>query len=77
MVSLEDEFRLFKQALNAIRTHWSIENSCHRVLDVTFDEDGCRIRKNNGGQNFAILRRIALNLLKGNPQPRSGLSPNA
>ena len=53
------------QLLNAIRTHWSIENSCHWVLDVAFDEDRCRIRKENGSQNFAILRRIALNLLKG------------
>ena len=64
------------QLLNAIRTHWSIENCCHWVLDVAFDEDGCRIRKENGSQNFATLRRIALNLLRGNPQPRSGLPPN-
>ena len=62
------------QLLDAIRTHWSIENSCHWVLDVAFDEDGCRIRKNNGSQNFAILRRIALNLLKGEPTANVGVA---
>jgi predicted transposase YbfD/YdcC len=47
----------------AIRAHWSIENSCHWLLDMTFSEDDCRIRVANGAQNFAILRRISLNLL--------------
>ena len=62
------------QLLNAIRAHWSIENCCHWVLDVAFDEDGCRIRKNNGSQNFAILRRMALNLLKGEPTAKVGVA---
>ena len=52
-----------------VRAHWSIENSCHWVLDMAFNEDDCRIRKDNGAQNFAILRRIALNLIK---QEKSG-----
>ena len=47
-----------------VRAHWGIENSCHWVLDVTFNEDDCRIRRGDGAQNFAILRRIALNLVK-------------
>ena len=34
------------------------------MLDVTFNEDDCRIRRGDGAQNFAILRRIALNLIK-------------
>ena len=52
-------------AFNAkVRAHWGIENSCHWVLDVTFNEDACRIRRGDGAQNFAILRRIALNLIK-------------
>ncbi len=55
----------------AIRAHWGIENSCHWVLDMTFREDDCRIRVGDGAQNFAILRRIALNLIK---QERSGKS---
>jgi predicted transposase YbfD/YdcC len=47
-----------------VRTHWSIENSCHWVLDMAFKEDDCRIRAGDGAENFAILRRIALNLVK-------------
>lgn len=47
-----------------VRTHWSIENSCHWVLDMAFKEDDCRIRMGHGAENFAILRRIALNLIK-------------
>ncbi len=47
----------------SVRAHWGIENSCHWVLDTTFAEDDCRIRLGEGAQNFAILRRIALNLL--------------
>jgi len=48
----------------AVRQHWGIENSLHWTLDVTFREDECRIRKENAPENFAILRHIALNLLK-------------
>lgn len=63
-----------EQLLEAIRTHWTIENACHWVLDVAFDEDACRIRKNNGSENFAILRRIALNLLKGEKSAKLGVA---
>jgi predicted transposase YbfD/YdcC len=57
--------RLSASEFNAkVRAHWGIENSCHWVLDMAFDEDDCRIRKGDGAQNFAILRRIALNLVK-------------
>ena len=52
------------QLLNDVRIHWTIENSLHWVLDIGFREDECRIRKGHGAQNFAILRHIALNLLK-------------
>jgi hypothetical protein len=47
-----------------IRQHWSIENRCHWVLDVTWREDESRIRKNNAAQNVALLRKIAFDLLK-------------
>jgi predicted transposase YbfD/YdcC len=48
----------------AVRGHWGIENSLHWVLDVTFDEDRSRIRKDHGADNFALLRRIAISLIK-------------
>ena len=50
--------------LSCSRDHWAVENSLHWVLDVTFAEDDSRIRLGNAPQNFAVLRRIALNLLK-------------
>ncbi|MEH2348120.1 MAG: ISAs1 family transposase [Nostoc sp.] len=49
---------------SAIRQHWGIENSVHWTLDVTFNEDGSRIRSLHSPQNFALLRRIALNALE-------------
>ncbi len=53
-----------KQLLGAVRSHWRVENSLHWVLDIAFREDDCRVRKDQGPQNFAVLRHIALNLLK-------------
>ena len=51
-------------ALRIIRAHWSIENQQHWLLDVVFNEDRARSRKDNAGQNLALLRRLALNLLQ-------------
>ena len=48
----------------AIRSHWGIENSLHWTLDVTFCEDKSRIRKDHSPENFALLRRLAISLLK-------------
>ncbi len=53
-----------KQVLAAVRSHWDIENSLHWTLDMAFDEDHCRVCKDNALENFAILRHIVLNLLK-------------
>jgi predicted transposase YbfD/YdcC len=53
-----------KLLLHAVRTHWEIENKVRWVLDIAFREDDCRIRKGNGAENFAVLRYIALNLLR-------------
>jgi predicted transposase YbfD/YdcC len=55
----------------ALRDHWRIENSLHWQLDVTCSEDDSRIQKRNGAQNFALLRRVAVSLLKQNPSKRS------
>jgi predicted transposase YbfD/YdcC len=49
---------------SVIRGHWGIENCCHWVLDVTFREDGSRVRAEHGAENLAWLRRMALSLLK-------------
>jgi len=57
----------------AVRQHWGIENSLHWVLDVSFDEDACRIRKDQGAQTFAVLRHIALNLLRREPHHKRGI----
>ena len=48
----------------AVRAHWAIENSLHWVLDMTFDEDRARNRKDNGPENLTILRKLTLNLLR-------------
>lgn len=53
-----------RHLLKVIRTHWSIENELHWVLDMAFREDESRIRKDHGPENFAVLRHIALNLVK-------------
>ena len=67
--SSEDRYHLAsisgaKRVLGAVRSHWGIENELHWTLDLAFDEDRCRVRKDHGPENFALLRHIALNLLK-------------
>jgi predicted transposase YbfD/YdcC len=57
-------FEKIEKISNAIRNHWGIENSLHYVLDVTFDEDGSRIRAGNAAEVFSVARKLALNILK-------------
>ncbi|WP_445251689.1 MULTISPECIES: ISAs1 family transposase [unclassified Microcoleus] len=52
-----------QRVAQAIRLHWGIENSLHWTLDVTWNEDACRVRTGHGPQNLALLRRLALNAL--------------
>ena len=54
-----------------IRAHWSIENSLHWVLDVTFNEDASRVRQGHGPQNLGLLRRLSVSLLKREPSKQS------
>jgi predicted transposase YbfD/YdcC len=53
-----------RHVLSAVRAHWGIENELHWTLDIAFDEDRCRVRKDHGPENLALLRHLALNLLK-------------
>jgi len=56
-----------KRLLQIVRSHWRIENQLHWVLDVVLAEDGSRSRKDNGPENLAVLRRLALNILRSHP----------
>lgn len=62
-----------EKILEATRAHWRIENSLHWVLDVAFREDDARLRKDNAAENVAILRHIALNLLKNEKTAKVGV----
>jgi len=53
-----------KQIAHAVRTHWGVENSLHWRLDVVFNEDSSRIRKDHAPENMALIRRMAINLIK-------------
>lgn len=57
----------------AARGHWSIENGLHWILDVAFREDHNRTRTDHSAQNFAVLRHIALNLLKAEKTAKVGV----
>lgn len=51
-------------AAAAVRGHWGIENSLHWVLDVTFNDDMCRLRTGHGARNMAVVRHFAINLVR-------------
>ena len=59
-----------KALLDIVRAHWSIENSLHWELDVLFDEDACRTRKDHAPENLAAIRRLAINILQTTPSPQ-------
>ena len=67
--SLDGDVRTFA---DAARGHWGIENGQHWILDVAFREDESRVRVDHGAENFAILRRIALNLLRQDTTTKAG-----
>jgi predicted transposase YbfD/YdcC len=57
----------------AVRGHWGIENQQHWVLDVQFGEDACRTRSDHSAENLALIRRVALNMLRHNGPPRDSI----
>jgi len=68
--SIELRFYISSRAANAellgkgIRDHWGVENKVHHVLDVAFNEDKCRVRKDHGAENLSVLRRAVQNMVK-------------
>jgi len=63
-----------KRLLAAVRGHWGIENSLHWVLDVAFREDESRLRKDHGAENMALLRHLALGLIKQDHTSKGGVN---
>jgi len=70
IASIENNASLFGQA---VRGHWGIENRLHWSLDVTFREDDSRLRQGASAENFAVIRHIALSLLKQEHTTKVGL----
>lgn len=62
-----------KRFARAVRWHWGIENSLHWVLDVCFSEDECRVHKDHGPENLAVIRHLALNLLGRDTTTKAGI----
>ena len=62
-----------KQFAASVRAHWGVENGLHWCLDVGFREDDCRVRQGYASENFAVVRHIALNLLKKERSFKGGL----
>lgn len=70
ITSLDNNVELFAKS---VRGHWGIENSLHWILDVAMREDKSRIRKDNAPANFAMLRHIAVNVLRQNKSRKFGV----
>ena len=62
-----------KRILQATRQHWSIENGLHWVLDIAFNEDRSRVRTDHAPANLAVLRHMAVNLLKQETSAKGGI----
>jgi hypothetical protein len=57
----------------AIRSHWSIENGLHYVMDISFRDDDSRIRQGNAPENITVIKHVALNMLQANKQRRESI----
>jgi predicted transposase YbfD/YdcC len=63
-----------EQFAHTVRAHWGIENSLHYVLDVAFGEDACRIKKDNGPENMAFIRKIVLTIARCDKETKSSVA---
>jgi predicted transposase YbfD/YdcC len=63
-----------QKALHAVKAHWTIENSLHWSLDTSFREDECRIRRKNGAEFFAVMRRLSMNVIKKDTSKKAGIN---
>ena len=70
LLSLEGDVQRFARA---VRSHWGIENQLHWVLDMAFNEDASRIRKDHAPENLALVRHLALNLIRQETSARCGI----
>jgi predicted transposase YbfD/YdcC len=70
LLSLDGDVERFA---HCVRSHWGIENQLHWVLDVAFNEDDCRIRKDHAPENLAVIRHMALNLLRQDSSSKVGI----
>lgn len=68
--SIKADAKVFAQA---VRKHWRIENQLHWVLDVSFNEDLSRVRRENAAENMSVIRHLVLNLLKQEKSCKKGL----
>ena len=60
-----------KTFAKAVRSHWGIENGLHWCLDIDFNEDHCRTRKDNSAENLAVIRHLAVNIFMNYPAKMS------
>ena len=68
--SIENNAELFAQS---VRKHWGVENGLHWRLDMSFREDESRMRNGHSAENFAVMRHVALNLLKKDKSVKLGV----
>ena len=68
-----DEEPTAKRLQQAVREHWGVENNLHWTIDMAFREDESRIRTGNAPSNMAVLRHIALNLIRGDKDRKVGI----